>query len=112
MKFEIDRVRSNVRRADTEDLLDRITVYRLALEPEAIDVIMAELKHRGLAESDIRRHESARSDVVVDKFGIPRPCTVCRRPASAAEWGWHRLFNLIPLFPRRLYRCEHHRRMR
>ena len=34
MRFDVERVRQNVQQATTEDLLDRLTVYREGMEPE------------------------------------------------------------------------------
>src|SRR5258708_7816623 len=56
MELNLDRVRENVRQADTEDLLDRATVYRDGMEPEAILLIEAELRARGVTEADILAH--------------------------------------------------------
>ena len=36
MQFDIQRVRANIRQASTEDLLDRVTVYRAEMEPTAV----------------------------------------------------------------------------
>ena len=48
METNLDRVRANVQAASTEDLLDRATVYREGMEPEALDLIEAELRRRGV----------------------------------------------------------------
>lgn len=109
MEFRLDRVRANVRNATTEDLLDRATVYRAGLEPEALPVILEELKVRGVTPEAIVRHEEARKAVVVDPAGTARPCAQCHKPAVAREWGWHRMFGKLPLFPRPFYLCEEHR---
>ena len=39
MRLDLDRVRANVRAAGTEDLMDRSTVWRDGMEPEALDII-------------------------------------------------------------------------
>lgn len=109
MWFDLERVRANVRRAATDDLLDRVTVYRPALEAAAVPVILEELMARGVDAAAILDHERARAGPVRDSAGAARPCTRCRQPAVAEEWGWHRLFGRLPLFPRRLYLCEDHR---
>lgn len=112
MEFSIERVRANVRNAPTEDLLDRVTVYRSGLEPEALPVILEELKARGVTPAAIVRHEQARQGVVFDPAGPAVPCARCHKPAVTREWGWHRMFNKVPLFPRLFYLCEDHRTQR
>ena len=109
MEFDLDRVRENVRAATTEDLLDRATVYRAGLEPDALPVILEELKTRGVTPEAIVRHEAARRGVVFDSAGPAVPCGKCHKPAVAREWGWHRMFGKLPLFPRPFYLCEEHR---
>jgi hypothetical protein len=109
MDFDLDRVRTNVQNAPTDDLLDRATVYRSALEPAALPVILEELKARGVTPDIIVRHEESRQGAVLDRNGVARLCGKCRKPAVVCEWGWHRMFNKLPLFPRRFYLCEDHR---
>jgi hypothetical protein len=109
MEFSIDRVRANVRNAATEDLLDRATVFRAGLEPAALPVILEELKTRGITPEAIVRHEEARQEVVFDSAGPAVPCAKCHKPAVTREWGWHWMFNKVPLFPRLFYLCEDHR---
>jgi hypothetical protein len=108
MEFDLQRVRANVRNASTEDLLDRATVYRTNLEPEALPVILEELKARGVTADAIVRHERDRPHAFRDDAGVVRTCARCRRPAVTHEWGWHRMFGKLPLFPRRFYLCEDH----
>jgi hypothetical protein len=36
-------------------------------------------------------------------------CSFCHRPAVAEGWGWHRLWGLLPVFPRYYYYCSEHR---
>ena len=109
MEFELERVQENVRQATTEDLLDRVTVYRAGLEPEALPVILEELRSRGVTAEAIVHHEEARQGVVYDESGTAQKCTFCAKPAVTREWGWHRLFGRLPLFPRTFYLCEEHR---
>jgi hypothetical protein len=110
MEFNIDRVRNNVRSASTEDLLDRVTVYRAGLEPEALPVILEELRLRGVSAQAIVEHEKLRGTVAVDENGTAQKCSDCTRPAVVREWGWHQLFGKVPVFPRLFWRCEEHRR--
>ncbi len=46
MDWDADRVRANARQASTEDLLERVTIYRSGMEPEAVEIIEAELRRR------------------------------------------------------------------
>jgi len=109
MEFSLERVQENVRQATTEDLLDRVTVYRAGLEPEALPVILEELRSRGVTAEAIVAHEEARQTVIFDPSGPAFKCHWCPKPAVAREWGWHRLFGKLPLFPRTFYLCEEHR---
>jgi hypothetical protein len=107
-KLNLDRVRDNVRQAETEDLLDRITVYRAGMEDEALEIIDAELRRREISEDVVRRHGQRHADVIRDEAGLAQKCSFCRRPALASGWGWQRLFGAIPVFPRFLYYCDQH----
>ena len=42
LPFNPERVWQNAREASTEDLLDRVTVYRAGMEPEALEIIEEE----------------------------------------------------------------------
>ena len=109
MEFELNRVRANVRNATTEDLLDRATVYRAGLEPAALPLILEELRARGVTPEVIVAHECTRGDVLFDDTGTAQKCHRCDKPAIAREWGWHRMFGQLPIFPRAFYLCEEHR---
>jgi hypothetical protein len=109
MRFDLERVRSDVRSARTEDLLDRVTVYRAGMEAEAIEVIEQELYNRGLTAAEIARHAEERQDeLLANQAGCAGQCSFCRQPAVAEGWGWHRLWKKIPVFPRRFYYCRDH----
>jgi hypothetical protein len=109
MQLDLERVRENVRRATTEDLLDRATVYREGMEPEALEIIDAELRERGLSAFDVAEHaERRRGHVLFAPEGWALKCAKCHRPAVGRVRGWHRLFGLMPLFPRWFYYCEDH----
>jgi hypothetical protein len=105
------KLERNVQRATTEDLLDRLTAFRAGLDPRAIPVIEAELRNRGITAAMILEHGRA-TPSLPDETGVPRYCQFCRRPASHRQWGWHWFFGVIPLFPRRCYRCEQHQKRR
>jgi hypothetical protein len=109
MLLDWDRVRRDVKGAATEDLLDRLTVFRAGLEPEAVEVIEKELRNRGITAADIASHgERRRGECLTRPNGDVARCTFCFRPALAAGWGWHRLWGLLPLFPRYFYYCREH----
>jgi hypothetical protein len=109
LEFDPERVLANVRQADTEDLLDRATVYRAGMEPRALEMIEAELLSRGVTDEQIRAHAErrlARSISLPD--GTAAPCSFCDRPAVTQGWGWHRLWGLLPVFPMLYNYCERH----
>jgi hypothetical protein len=110
MFFDIKRVAENIRKADTEDLLDRATVYRRGMEPAAIDLIRGELDRRGVTADDILDHwEKRRAVVIVLDDGTALRCSFCDRPAVVRGRGWHRLWGRIPLFPWVFAYCDRHR---
>lgn len=119
MKYDREKVRENARKAETEDLLDRVTVYRAGMEPDALYVIEEELRGRGVTAADIDAHARRREEAgLCDDRGIPARCSFCDRPAVARGWGWHRyqgrwlpqsLRGRLPLFPRPFWYCAIHR---
>lgn len=110
LAFDPERVLVNVRQADTNDLLDRATVYRAGMEPEALDIIEAELRERGVTPRDIDAHANQRDCATyLLPDGTVNPCAFCHRPAITHGWGWHRLWGMLPVFPRYEFYCEVHR---
>jgi hypothetical protein len=110
MTLDLERVRENVRRATTEDLLDRATLYRSGMEPEALKIIDEELRARGVTLDTILAHESVGGLGLVRGPEVwPRLCEECGRPATWEGWAWGRLWWLLPLFPRRAALCDEHR---
>src|SRR5205807_2822373 len=108
--YDIDPVGRNVRHATTEDLLDRVTVYRPGMEPQALEIIEEELRSRGLSGADIEAHGEQRGrETTFLPDGTAVRCSFCHRPAIAEGWGWHRLWGLWPIFPRYFYYCAEHR---
>jgi hypothetical protein len=109
MDFDIHAVARYVRSADTEELLDRVTVYRTGMEPEALDLMEGELSRRGVKYSDIQAHAERRGDKLLTAAdGTALRCSLCERPAVIRAWGWHRLFGKVPVFPREFVYCEEH----
>jgi hypothetical protein len=109
LRFDPERVRQNARQADTEDLLDRVTVYRAGMEAEALVILEGELHLRGITPDDIDRHAREREATSIPlPDGTVRKCSFCVRPAVRAGWSWHKLWGLVPLFPRHLGWCDRH----
>jgi hypothetical protein len=108
MNVLLERIRANVRSATTEDLLDRVTVYRAGMEPEALEIIEEELRQRNITEVDIAAHREQRQGLVMAPEGWPLRCSRCQRPAVAEAQEWHRIWGLIPVFPRRVPYCPEH----
>src|SRR5262249_6400120 len=90
-RLDLDKVRADARQASTEDLLDRATVFRDGMEREALDVIEAELRGRGVGEAERDAHAARRRDVVRGPDGLPLVCYRCDRPAVGVGHVWHRL---------------------
>lgn len=108
-QLNLERVKANVKQAETEDLLNRITIYRSGMESAAIDIIETELARRGVTVEQIDAHEKQfEGKMMKDGKGLPISCTFCSRPAIGRGWRWHRLWKLIPLFPRQIAYCEQH----
>jgi hypothetical protein len=108
LSFDAARVQANIQRADTTDLLDRVTVYRHDLEELAYPLIVQELRERGITASDIIAHEQRRANVLIHPAGHTQRCSQCRQPAILAQRGWFKIFGLLPIFPRLLFFCEQH----
>lgn len=106
--FDLKTVATFIRNAGTEDLLDRVTVYRDEMEPAAVDLMENELWQRGLSRAEVDAHAEERADVIRRRDGTIRRCEFCDRPAVSYRWGWHKLYGKIPLLPRFLARCEVH----
>jgi len=110
MLFDLERVKANVRKATTEDLLDRVTVYRSGMEESALEVIEDELRARNVRSAEIQAHAERRGqETRLLPDGTAVRCSFCHRPAVAEGWGWHRLWGLLPLFPRFYHYCSEHR---
>jgi hypothetical protein len=110
MKFDSQKVTTNARSASTEDLLDRVTVFREGMEAEALGIFEAELRQRGITRAAIEAHACANEGACLrDADGVALQCRNCRKAAVIEAWGWQRLWNLVPIFPRRFRYCEEHR---
>lgn len=109
MEFNLKRVAEYIRGADTEELLDRVTVYREGMEPAALDLMEGELDRRGVTREAIAAHDAkhrARAIPLAD--GTAMRCSFCNRPAVARAFRFHRLYGLVPVFPMRFAYCAAH----
>lgn len=118
MQFPIREIAQYVRTAPTEELLDRVTIYREGMEPAALDLMEGELDQRGVTRAQIAEHDAERrAAAIMLPDGTAKRCSRCNRPAVTEARGWHwmklriPLVSLgisIPLFPRLHAYCEFH----
>jgi hypothetical protein len=109
--FDAQKVLVNARQADTEDLLDRVTVYRAGMEPEAVEIIETELRRRDVGPEQIEAHAAQRRRDCLPLLpdGTAIKCSYCYRPAVVQGRGWHRVKGVLPVFPRWFAYCDRHR---
>ena len=109
MRFDLRRVAEYIRRADTEELLDRVTVYREGMEPAALDLMEGELDRRGVTREQIAEFDAMRrATAIMLSDGTARRCSRCDRPAVARRWAWHRMWGVVPVFPMVFAFCGKH----
>ena len=109
MRLDLKRIAAYVRKAQTEELLDRVTIYRDGMEPAALDLMEGELDRRGVSREDIADHDQQRRETaILLPDGTALRCNFCDRPAVVQARGWHKLFGRVPVFPRVFARCELH----
>ena len=109
LEWDEQKVLVNIKKSDTDDLMDRITAYRAGMEPVAVEMIENELQGRGVTPEQIAaRRKSYEQTCLFDADGSAKMCSQCRKPAILEKWAWHRLMNKIPLLPRRLRYCADH----
>jgi hypothetical protein len=109
MEWNPQQVLANIRRADTGDLLDRVTAYRQGMDPDAIALIEDELYRRGVTAAAIEdRRQAYLRECLFHSDGAAMMCSFCRLPAVTQGWGWHKLWNKVPLCPRRFRYCKTH----
>jgi hypothetical protein len=109
--MDLPRLRDEAGRTSTENLLDRVTVYRAEMESPAVAIIESELRARGVSSAEVEAHAAMR-----EKDGLLRRpdgslvrCNYCPRPATAHRWGWYRLWGwFLPLLPRYFHLCKEH----
>jgi hypothetical protein len=109
MELNLKRVAEYIRSAATEDLLDRVTIYREGMEPAALDLMENELDRRGITREEIAEHDAKRRETAIMlPDGTAMRCHFCDRPAVAHKRRWHRAFGLVPVFPKVFACCEFH----
>jgi hypothetical protein len=108
VELNLDRVRQNVKKSSTEDLLDRATVYRDEMEPAALAIIDRELAERGVTVEEVEAHLLTLRQTLSRADGTVIKCSHCYKPAVRWGWGWHRLWGKVPVFPRIYCWCEGH----
>ncbi|MFO0823634.1 MAG: hypothetical protein U0792_11045 [Gemmataceae bacterium] len=107
--LDLRRVAEFIRKAETEELLDRVTVYREGMEPAALDLMEGELDRRGVTRDEIAEHGRNRWETAIRlPDGTALRCSFCNRPAIVQARGWTRLLVVVPLFPRVFAYCEVH----
>jgi hypothetical protein len=95
--------------ASTTELLDRVTAFQAGMQPEALHLIEGELARRGVSPKQIADHRAqVEATVLWGPNGIAYRCRYCERPAVASQWGWHRIWGLIPVMPWNFYYCPAH----
>ncbi len=134
MDLDLKTVAAFIRKAETEELLDRVTVYRDGMEPAAVDLMENELARRGYKPDAIAEHGRQRRETVLfHEDGTAIACSLCRRPAVVRIRGWYRigarsgfyaatdsmvpnviqlvgrkLLGWLPLFPWTFFYCDEH----
>jgi hypothetical protein len=107
MELNLRRVAEYIRGAATEELLDRVTVYRDGMEPAALDLMEGELDRRGVTRAEIADHDARqRTRAIILPDGTAMRCSFCDRPAVGRARGWYRLRLRIPLLPLLVGRAE------
>src|SRR5262245_26481679 len=99
MDVDFERVRQNAEKASTEELLDRVTVFRGGMEPKALEIIEAELVSRGVSPEKIAEFEQLRRQDGLVGGDIPRTCSYCDRPAVVQAWGFAHGRSMLPIIP-------------
>ncbi len=109
MRLDLHAVARFMRAADDETLLDRVTAYRAGMEPAALDLMEGELDRRGVSREAIAAHAADRQATCLFRpDGMAVRCDRCDRPAVRRAWGWHRVWGVLPVFPRRRADCDEH----
>jgi len=107
--FDLKRVAEYIHKATTEELLDRVTVYRDGMEPAALDLMEGELDRRGVTREQIAEFGTVRWATAIRTADarVVR-CDFCDRPAVIRAWSWYRLFGRVPIYPAQFTCCAEH----
>src|SRR5262245_9599494 len=101
--MDLARIREDAQRTSTENLLDRVTVYRAEMEAAAVEIFESELNARSVSSAEIESHAAMRERdgfLRHDDRSVVR-CNYCPRPATEHKWKWHRLWGwFLPMIPR------------
>lgn len=109
MELDLERVRASAKEADTEDLLNRVTVFRGGMEEAALEVLEEELRTRGVGAEEVREYANRMRPLVLwERPGLAARCHLCDSPATRLEWRWRRFLGLVPLFRRQVPCCPIH----
>ncbi|MCS7158912.1 MAG: hypothetical protein RMJ19_00435, partial [Gemmatales bacterium] len=82
LELNTRRLLANAAKAETLELLDRVTVLREYLEAEAVEIAEAELARRGITPEEIAAHERKwKHRVLRDENGMVFCCSCCGRAA-------------------------------
>lgn len=98
-----------LQRAENEELLDRVTVLRDELEPEARSRIESELTNRGVSPTEVASHGAAREAECLRRAdGSVRRCWRCPALATELVRRWWKLYGVIPVVPVSRPVCREH----
>jgi len=108
MELNLKKVAEFMRKAEDEDLLDRVTLYRDQMSRRQLDLFENELSRRGYHREEIAAHDADfRSDAIENKDGTVVRCSFCSRPPCGRRAAGTPL-GKIPLFPRFFAYCRNH----
>jgi hypothetical protein len=109
MEISPAKLLAHVAQMDQEELLDRVTVFREVMRPDAVEVMEAELARRGIGPDEIHQHHrQIKHRVLRDSHGIPAQCSWCERAAVEKREDFHKFWRLIPVAKRIWYYCDRH----
>lgn len=111
MRLDLKTIAARMRSAETEQLMDRVTVFRDEMEPAAVDLIEGELARRGVTDEELTDHSVSRSERLIRRpDGSVVRCSFCERPAVVQARGWFRILRFVPVYPRLFSYCGVHER--
>lgn len=109
--MDLARIREDALGTSTENLLDRVTVYRDETEAAAVELFETELDERGVTKAEIEAHAAMRESdgFLRHEDGSIVRCNYCPRPATEHKWKWHRLWGwFLPMIRRFTHLCKEH----